>query len=59
MQPQPNYKTINFPNLGSLNKKFSSSLADFAWLKGGGYVNPLKNENLLFSGHAGLGPKKL
>ena len=36
MQPQPNYKTINFPNLGSLNKNFSSTLADFAWLKGVG-----------------------
>ena len=36
MQPQPNYKTINFPNLGSLNKIFSSTLADFAWLQGVG-----------------------
>ena len=43
---QPKYKTINFPNLGSLNKKFVSHLADFGWLGVGAWVNLLKNENL-------------
>ena len=33
IQPQPKYKTIYFLNLGSLNKKLSSLLADFGCLR--------------------------
>ena len=46
IQPQPKYKTINFPNLESLNKKFSSRLADFGYLRRWGvWMNPINNEN--------------
>ena len=62
IQPQPKYKTTNFPNLGSLNKKLSSGLADFGFLRGWRVrVNPLKNENSyenFFSENAWLGSKK-
>ena len=62
-QPQTKYKTTNFPNLGSLNKKLSSRLVDFRCLtRGWGvWVNPLKNENSWrkpFSENFGLGSKK-
>ena len=44
MELQPKDKTINFPNLGSLNKKRLSCLVDFGSLdKGvGAWVNLLK-----------------
>ena len=41
-QPQPKYKTINFPNLGSLSKNLSSRLADFGCLKVGGLGESIK-----------------
>ena len=44
IQPQPKYKTLNFSNLRSINKKLSSPLVDFC-RAGGGRVNSLKNEN--------------
>ena len=62
IQPLPKHKTINFPNLVSLNKKLLSCLADFGWLKrvvgSSESVEKRKEKENLFSEKAGLSPKK-
>ena len=45
-QLQPKYKIRNLPNLGTINKKVSSSLADFSPKGVAGLGESIKNENL-------------
>ena len=42
MEPQPKYKTRNFPNLGNISKELLSCLADFNCSGRGGLGESVK-----------------